>query len=65
MKVFGEIVGNFFKTIFSALETIIKSAWWVILCGVLFAMTVFILAVFFNAEVRAAVEIFQNVLKIP
>jgi hypothetical protein len=65
MKKAGEIVAKFFEMLVSFIGIMLKSSCAIFLGGLLFFAVVFILAIFFNAEVSGAIEIFKNLFKIP
>lgn len=65
MKTFGEIMSTLFKTLISFAGLVLKSAWWILIVGVLSVVATFFLAIPFNAEVQGAIEIFKNLFKIP
>jgi hypothetical protein len=65
MKTFGEIIGNFFKSLISIIFFILKSVIWVAIIGIAFCAIVFILSIFFPTNVISAIEILKNILQIP
>jgi hypothetical protein len=65
MKTAGEIIAKFFKMLVDFIGTVLKGSWCIFLGAIAFVGAVFILSIFFNAEVTAAIEIFKNFFKIP
>lgn len=64
MKTVGEIVAKFFKMLVEVIGIVLKGGLWMFLGATVFTGAVFILSIFFGAEVAGALEIFKNFFQI-